>query len=50
MVILIVPQINNWNEERKAVIENTATLLSLYKNLILTDQQCQTLIKNKVAL
>ncbi|WP_370622839.1 DUF6090 family protein [Winogradskyella forsetii] len=32
--ILIALQINNWNENRKANIEETAILESLHENLI----------------
>lgn len=42
--ILIALQINNWNEERKARIEERGILINLSSNLILAKQQSETLI------
>jgi len=42
--ILIALQINNWNEYRKANIEENAILKSLYENLKLAKQQSEDLI------
>jgi hypothetical protein len=48
--ILIALQINNWNENRKATIEETAILESLYENLILANQQSEVLITDEKTL
>lgn len=48
--ILIALQINNWNENRKANIEETALLESLYENLLLVNQQSKTFIEDEKAL
>ena len=48
--ILIALQINNWNENRKTTIEETAILESLYENLILANQQSEVLITSEKAL
>jgi hypothetical protein len=42
--ILIALQINNWNENRKATIEETAVLKSLSENLSLAKKQSEVLI------
>ncbi|GGG57133.1 DUF6090 family protein [Bizionia arctica] len=48
--ILIALQINNWNENRKSNIEETAILESLYENLVLAKQQSDSLITEEMAL
>ncbi|EPR74164.1 hypothetical protein ADIWIN_0741 [Winogradskyella psychrotolerans RS-3] len=48
--ILIALQINNWNENRKANIEETAILESLHENLILAKQQSEALIAEEKVL
>lgn len=45
--ILIALSINNWNEERKAAIQEEIVLKSLYDNLKLAKQQSQLLIKEE---
>ena len=45
--ILIALSINNWNEERKAAIQEEIVLKSLYNNLKLAKQQSQLLIKEE---
>ena len=45
--ILIALQINNWNENRKANIEEKAILVSLHENLILANQQSEVLISEE---
>jgi hypothetical protein len=42
--ILIALQINNWNENRKETIEETAVLKNLFENLSLAKQQSELLI------
>jgi hypothetical protein len=48
--ILIALQINTWNENRKANIEETAILENLYENLLLARQQSNTLITEEITL
>jgi hypothetical protein len=48
--ILIALQINNWNEERKASIEEKAILKNLYENLILAKKQSVILIAEEDTL
>ena len=45
--ILIALSINNWNENRKAAIQEEIVLKSLYDNLKLAKQQSQLLIKEE---
>lgn len=48
--ILLALQINTWNENRKANIEETAILESLYENLVIAKQQSDSLITEEIAL
>lgn len=48
--ILIALQINNWNEERKAAIEEKEILQNLYENLTLAGQQSEYLIDQEKEL
>lgn len=48
--ILIALQLNTWNENRKANIEETAILERLYENLVLAKQQSDSLINEEATL
>ncbi len=48
--ILLALQINTWNENRKAKIEETAILESLYENLVIAKQQSDSLITEEISL
>lgn len=48
--ILIALQINNWNEQRKATIEEKEILENLYENLTLAGQQSESLIAQEKEL
>ena len=48
--ILIALQINNWNEQRKAAIEEKEILQNLYENLTLASQQSEALIAQEKEL
>ncbi len=48
--ILIALQINNWNERRKAAIEEKEILENLYENLTLAGQQSESLIAQEKEL
>uniref|UniRef100_UPI00404AEF97 DUF6090 family protein n=1 Tax=Gelidibacter sp. TaxID=2018083 RepID=UPI00404AEF97 len=48
--ILIALQINNWNEKRKASIEEKAILESLSQNLKLSKEQSESLISEEIKL
>ena len=48
--ILIALQINNWNNNQKANIEEKEILESLYENLTLANQQSEALINDEKML
>jgi hypothetical protein len=48
--IIIALQINTWNENRKASIEEKVILENLYKNLMFAKQQSETLINEEKEL
>ena len=47
---MIALQINNWNEKRKASIEEKAILESLSQNLKLSKEQSESLISEEIKL